>query len=130
MIDLPLERLLQIAEGPVVEPWHFETAKKIDPSRPAMAVLDSLQADHPPAAKLLATTQAELDSLGQFMSDHHIVTVPKAATARVQETPPFMRATTFASMDTPGPFEKVATEAYYNVTLPDPAWAAAEQASS
>jgi uncharacterized protein (DUF885 family) len=31
-----------------------------------------------------------------------------------------MRATTFASMDTPGPFEKVATEAYFNVTLPGP----------
>jgi uncharacterized protein (DUF885 family) len=30
-------------------------------------------------------------------------------------------------MDTPGPFEKVATEAYYNMTLPDPAWPAAEQ---
>ena len=30
-----------------------------------------------------------------------------------------MRATTFASMDTPGPFEKVATEAYFNVTVPD-----------
>ena len=35
-----------------------------------------------------------------------------------EETPPFMRATTFASMDTPGPFEKVAKEAYFNVTLP------------
>src|SRR6201998_545922 len=29
-----------------------------------------------------------------------------------------MRATTFASMDTPGPFETHATEAYFNVTLP------------
>jgi len=34
------------------------------------------------------------------------------------ETPPFMRAMTFASMDTPGPFEKVAEEAFFNVTLP------------
>jgi uncharacterized protein (DUF885 family) len=31
-----------------------------------------------------------------------------------------MRATTFASMDTPGPFERVAKEAYFNVTLPGP----------
>ena len=29
-----------------------------------------------------------------------------------------MRATTFASMDTPGPFERAAKEAYFNVTLP------------
>ncbi len=33
-----------------------------------------------------------------------------------------MRATTFASMDTPGPFEKVAKEAFFNVTLPEPNW--------
>jgi uncharacterized protein (DUF885 family) len=30
-----------------------------------------------------------------------------------------MRATTFASMDTPGPYEDKATEAYFNVTLPE-----------
>jgi uncharacterized protein (DUF885 family) len=44
----------------------------------------------------------------------------------VQETPPFLRATTSASMDIPGPFEKVATEAYYNMTLPDPKLSAKE----
>jgi uncharacterized protein (DUF885 family) len=46
----------------------------------------------------------------------------------VQETPPFLRATTTASMDIPGPFEKVATEAYYNMTLPDPKWPAKDVA--
>jgi uncharacterized protein (DUF885 family) len=30
-------------------------------------------------------------------------------------------------MDTPGPFEEKATEAYYNMTLPDPRWSKAEQ---
>jgi uncharacterized protein (DUF885 family) len=40
----------------------------------------------------------------------------------VEETPPFMRATTFASMDTPGPYETVAKEAYFNVTLPEAGW--------
>jgi uncharacterized protein (DUF885 family) len=33
-----------------------------------------------------------------------------------------MRATTFASMDAPGPFETKATEAYFNVTLPEKDW--------
>lgn len=33
-----------------------------------------------------------------------------------------MRALTSASMDTPGPFEKVATEAFFNVTLPEANW--------
>jgi uncharacterized protein (DUF885 family) len=45
----------------------------------------------------------------------------------VEETPPFLRAITTASMDIPGPFETVATEAYYNMTLPDPKASAAEK---
>jgi uncharacterized protein (DUF885 family) len=40
----------------------------------------------------------------------------------VEETPPFMRALTTASMDTPGPFEKIAKEAFFNVTLPEKSW--------
>jgi uncharacterized protein (DUF885 family) len=48
------------------------------------------------------------------------VTIPSDVRPILEETPPFMRATTTASMDTPGPFEKHATEAYFNVTLPDP----------
>src|SRR4029453_1179744 len=99
-----------------------ETARKIDPAKPAADVLAMIERDHPPADKLLSTAQATLDALAQFMTDHHIVTIPKSERARVQETPPFLRATTFASMDTPGPFETKATEAYYNITLPDPKW--------
>ena len=34
----------------------------------------------------------------------------------------FLRATTFASMFTPGPFETRAKEAMYNVTLPEASW--------
>ncbi len=33
-----------------------------------------------------------------------------------------MRALTTASMDTPGPYEKVAKEAFFNVTLPEASW--------
>jgi uncharacterized protein (DUF885 family) len=40
-----------------------------------------------------------------------------------------MRAFTLASMDTPGPFESRATEAYYNVTLPGPQMSAADAES-
>jgi uncharacterized protein (DUF885 family) len=54
----------------------------------------------------------------QFIQARHIVDIPSQVRPIVQESPPFMRATTTASMDTPGPFEKVATQAYFNVTLP------------
>ena len=128
MIELPLDELLAIAERDLRknQDAFAETARRIDPKRTAKEVLASVEADHPPASKLLAITQAELDSLGRFMTDRHIVTVPAAAPARVQETPPFLRATTSASMDIPGPFETVATEAYYNMTLPDAKSSAAE----
>jgi uncharacterized protein (DUF885 family) len=62
----------------------------------------------------------------EFIRAHNIVTIPSDVKPIVEETPPFMRATTFASMDTPGPFEKHATEAYFNVTLPDPKMTPAE----
>ncbi len=128
MIELPLDDLLAIAERDLRknQAAFAETARRIDPKRTPKEALTSVEADHPPASKLLSITQGELDALGRFMADRHIITVPAAAPARVQETPPFLRATTSASMDIPGPFETVATEAYYNMTLPDPKWTAAE----
>ncbi|HEY7270954.1 MAG TPA: DUF885 domain-containing protein, partial [Dehalococcoidia bacterium] len=41
---------------------------------------------------------------------------------------PFMRSTTSASMETPGPFEKTQLQGFYNMTLPDPRWKPAQQA--
>ncbi len=130
MVDLPLDRLLATADQDLKKNQgaFAETARRIDPAKTVAQALAAVQADHPPAAKLLAVTQDELDSIARFMTDHHIITIPKAAPARVQETPPFLRATTSASMDIPGPYEKVATEAYYNMTLPDPKWPAKEVA--
>jgi uncharacterized protein (DUF885 family) len=128
MIEVPLDELLAIADRDLRknQAAFAETAKLIDAKKTPPQVLASVEADHPAAPKLLAVTQQELDAIGRFMTDHHIVTIPEAAPARVQETPPFLRATTSASMDIPGPFEKVATEAYYNMTLPDPKWPARE----
>jgi len=128
MIDVPLDELLAIADRDLKknQAAFAETTRRVDAKKPPVQVLASIAGDHPPAAKLLAITQQELDAIGRFMTDHHIVTIPAAAPARVQETPPFLRATTSASMDIPGPFEKVATEAYYNMTLPDPKWPARE----
>jgi uncharacterized protein (DUF885 family) len=129
MLTRSLDELLAIAEKDLRknQAAFGETARLIDPKRTAMQVLEKVQADYPPPAKLLSTTQGELDALGRFMSDHHLITIPKAAPAVVQETPPFLRATTSASMEIPGPFETVATEAYYNMTLPDPKSSAKQQ---
>ncbi len=124
MVDVPLDRLLQIARADLArnQAQFKELAARLAPGKPLAALLATLTADHPPASKLLETTQNTLDSIRQFIETKKLLTLPPHAPARVQETPPFMRAVTSASMDTPGPFETKATEAYYNMTLPDPAW--------
>jgi hypothetical protein len=57
-----------------------------------------------------------------FIERAHIVTIPSPVLPIVEETPPFMRALTFASMDTPGPYEHTAKEAFFNVTVPERDW--------
>ena len=129
MITTPLADLLSIAEEDLKrnQQAFAEAAGKIDPTKPPMEVLADVAKDYPPPSELLAVTQNNLDGLAQFVRDKQIIDLPPAPPARVVETPPFLRATTSASMDTPGPFEKVATEAYFNMTLPDPTWPKEEQ---
>jgi uncharacterized protein (DUF885 family) len=129
MITTPLPDLLAIAEQDLKRNRQafVEATGKIDPTKPPAEVLAVVEKDYPPASELLAVTQGNLDSLAQFVRDEQIIDLPPAPPARVVETPPFLRATTSASMDTPGPFEKVATEAYFNMTLPNPTWPQAEQ---
>jgi uncharacterized protein (DUF885 family) len=63
-----------------------------------------------------------LSGLSQFIEQKKIVTIPSPIPPIVEETPPFARSLTTASMDTPGAYETKATEAIFNVTLVDPRW--------
>jgi uncharacterized protein (DUF885 family) len=128
MVDLPLDKLLEIAWADLHKNQaHFnEVAKELEPDEDARAVLEELGENHPAPDHLLDAFRATFDGLVSFIRAHHIVTIPSDVRPIVEETPPFMRATTFASMDTPGPFEAHATEAYFNVTLPDPSMKPAE----
>lgn len=127
-ITEPLDQVLARGEAELarLRAEFIATAKKIDPSKPAQEVQASLGGDHPAGAQLIATVQARLAGLRKFLVDKSIVTIPSPVMPIVQQSPPFMRAFTLASMDTPGPFESKATEAYYNVTLPDAKWPAAD----
>ena len=122
MVDIPLDKLLEIGWADLHKnQQHFnQLAKELEPNKAPSAVLEELGSDHPAPDQLLNSFRATFDSLISFIHSHHIVTIPSEVRPIVEETPPFMRATTFASMDTPGPFEKHATEAYFNVTLPEP----------
>jgi len=129
MIELSLDQLLKIAEAnrQQNEAAFQETAKKIDASKPADAVLLTMEREHPKPPELLKTSQNSLDEIRQFIVSKNIITIPPSDPATVKETPPFMRSTTSASMDTPGPFETAKLDAFYNMTLPDPRGTAAEQ---
>jgi uncharacterized protein (DUF885 family) len=129
MITTPLPDLLAVAEADLErnQKAFTDAARQVDPTKPPADVFAEMTKDHPPAAELLAVTQGNLDNLEQFVRDKQIIDLPQAPPATVKETPPFMRATTTAAMDIPGPFEKVATEAYFFMTLPDPSWPKAEQ---
>jgi uncharacterized protein (DUF885 family) len=124
MVEVPLPQLLKIGYAQLRKDQRafIETAHRIDPNKSPEEVLKEVERDHPSAGTLLSSAQQQLDGLRQFLLDKKIITVPGGAQAKVVETPPFARATTFASMDTPGPYEVNATEAYYNITLPDPSW--------
>lgn len=99
-----------------------ETAARINGKAMPMRVYRDLGKEHPAPERLVAETEATLEEIRQFLVDKRIITLPSEVRARVAETPVFSRALSFASMSIPGPFETRATEAYYYVTPPDPAW--------
>ena len=128
MVDLPLDKLLEIGWADLRKNQeHFkQVANELEPDKTPGAVLEELGENHPAPDQLLNSFRATFDGLISFIRAHHIVTIPSDVRPIVEETPPFMRATTFASMDTPGPYENRATEAYFNVTLPDPSMTPAQ----
>src|SRR5918912_1649150 len=95
-------------------------AEEVAPGRGVRAALRSLGRDHPTADGLVGDTRAELDRIRAFVRTQNIMTVPAGENLRVAETPEYDRSTNFAFMDSPGAFERVATEAYFYVTPPDP----------
>jgi uncharacterized protein (DUF885 family) len=124
MVDLPLSRLLEIAMDDLHknQAEFARVAKEIDPKKTPEEELKELQGMYPPPDQLLATFHKTFDSLTSFIRANHIITIPSDVQPTLEETPPFERATTFASMDAPGPFETHSKKAYFNVTLPEKGW--------
>ena len=104
-----------------------ETAKQINPTKPAIEVFTAIQEDHPTAESLIPDTARGLEAIRQFVVEKKIASMPSDVRCKVDETPPFRRATSFASMDSPGPFEKGSSEAFYYVTPVDASWTAAQK---
>ena len=124
LVDLPPQKILEIgmAQLKTEQAAFSEAAKKIDPDKSPIEVFRQIQSEHPSPQNLIPEVARELDKIRKYVSSHHLVTIPSDVRAKVKETPQYDRATSFASMDTPGPFEKRATEAYYYVTPTENNW--------
>ena len=124
MVTTPLEDLLKIgyADLSANQAEFALICRQIDPHKTPRQILEEVERDHPPADQLLSSFRNILGGLRSFILQNKIIDIPSPVPPVLEETPPFMRATTFASMDTPGPYEKVAKEAFFNVTLPESNW--------
>lgn len=124
LVDLPPQKVLDIGMTQLkAEQEAFaDAAKKIDPNKPAIEVFKQIQSEHPASDKLIPDIAKDLDELRKYVVSRKLVGIPSEIRAKVKETPQYLRATSFASMDTPGPFERRATEAYYYVTPTEEDW--------
>jgi len=126
MVDIPLDRLLEIGYADLHRNQQEmkEVAAKIDPKLTVAQVLAELQNRHPAPDQLLQAFRDTFGGLQQFIEEKKIITVPPGEAPTLEDTPPFMRATTSASLDTPGAYEKKDDRALFNVTTADPKWPA------
>jgi uncharacterized protein (DUF885 family) len=124
MVDTPLDALLRDGERELrrTQDEMRRVAEEIAPGRGVAEVLRSLGREHPTSDGLVGETRGELDRIRAFVRANNILTVPARENLIVAETPAFARGTSFASLDAPGAFERTATESYFYVTPPDPAW--------
>ncbi|HZR05689.1 MAG TPA: DUF885 domain-containing protein [Candidatus Udaeobacter sp.] len=124
LVDLPPQKILEIGmEQLKAEQTAFaEAAKKIDPNKSPIEVFKQIQSEHPTPQNLIPDVAKDLDKIRKYVLNRRLVSIPSDVRAKVKETPQYLRATSFASMDTPGPFEKRANEAYYYVTPTENDW--------
>lgn len=115
MVDTPLDELLAMGYTDLrknQKAFHRINAQ----------VGEGAAEKHPHPNQLLSAFSNSFDGLIQFIHSKHIITIPSTVRPIMQETPPFIRATSSASMNTPGSFENNTNEAYFNVTLPQENW--------
>lgn len=122
-LTLEPEKILEIGLRELKkEQARFNAAARIiNPNKKPIDVYHDVQHEHPSAESLIPEAKEHLEMIRKFLIDKNIVTMPSEVRVQVKETPQYARATSTASMDVPGPFEK-ATEAYYYITPVETNW--------
>lgn len=128
-VALTAGQLRDINERAIVkyQEWVAKEAARVDAAKSPVAVMDALVHDHPTAEELIPTARKQLEECQRFVVEKGLLTLPSERLPTVRETPPYARMG-FASMDTPGPFETRATEAFYNITNVEPEWTEEQKA--
>jgi len=122
-VELPLERLWAVAQASLARnKAELEaTARRIAPDKSPAEVVKDMGRQHPATAALISETRQMVEKSRAFVVEHDLVSIPYDLRPMVAETPAFLRWA-FAMMDTPGPFEKIATESFYYITPPENDW--------
>ncbi len=129
MITVRPERLLALGRTELAAKQKIfaDTAHTIDATKKPPEVFQAIRSEHPTAPNLVPDMARNFDGIRQFVVEHRLVTVPADARVLVTATPTYLRASTFAAMNAPGPFETKATQASYYITPVDTNWPAAQQ---
>ena len=124
LVDLTPEAVLELGMAKLKEEQDAfaKAAQIIDPDKAPIDVFKAIQREHPTAENLVSEVSKNLDQIKKYVIARKLVTIPSDARVQVRETPQYRRATSFASMDTPGAFEKRATEAFFYITPVESDW--------
>ena len=84
--------------------------------------MHSISNEHPTEKSLIPDARKTVEGIIEFIKKKNVITIPSEVRPTITEMPPYARSGTFAAMDTPGPYETTATEAFYYVTPPEKDW--------
>lgn len=124
MVDEPIDSLLARGETELkrLQTEFVSLAKEIDASKSPQKCYEDVAKEHPKPAQLLTDIRNLLERIRKFCVEQKIVSIASPDRPLVADTPSFMRALTFASLDSPGAYEKKAVQSFYYVTPPEPTW--------
>jgi uncharacterized protein (DUF885 family) len=124
MVDEPIDSLLERGNKELkrLQTEFVSLAKEIEPGKTPQQCYEDVAKEHPKPAQLLTDIRNLLERIRKFCVEQKIVSIASPERPIVAESPSFMRALTFASLDSPGPYEKKAVQTFYYVTPPEPDW--------
>ncbi|MDQ6883699.1 MAG: DUF885 domain-containing protein [Candidatus Dormibacteraeota bacterium] len=127
MVDLPVARLERMVRADVERNTAraTELAAEIAPGKGIAGALAELAHDHPTVTSLIEDVTGMLESIRRFVVERDLLSIPSEVRCTVKPTPAYASYIS-AALDSAGPLESTATESYYYVTVPTPAWGPAK----